>query len=181
MSRPDDESRPVAGRRGVGRTGRRQDLHRRLGSTRGWPATAVQWAQRFDSPAPPGGLTLRASASPPSKTPTSLRRFSISKGGSGGGGMSITPSQSPWSRRKNSISLERWNVSTGCRVALQLGHSRGSVPQTWRMRSRQSGRIARAVTFGGGGMSGGFGEGCFSEVETVGVEAGRCIPRLLFE
>ncbi len=61
-------------------------LHRRLESRRGWPARVVRWARRFDSPAPPGGLTLRAPASPASKTPPIPRRFSMSSGGSGGGG-----------------------------------------------------------------------------------------------
>ena len=35
--------------------------------------------------------------------------------------------------------------------ALQQGHWSGSAPQTRRMRSRQSGRMARAATLGGGG------------------------------
>jgi hypothetical protein len=41
-------------------------------------------------------------------------------------------------------------------VALQHGHCSGSAPQTRRMRSRQSGRMARAVTLGGGGTLGHF-------------------------
>jgi len=52
----------------------------------------------------------------------------MSNGGSGGGGMSMTLSQSPWSRRKNSISPGRKNVSTTFIVALQHGHCSGSVP-----------------------------------------------------
>ena len=48
-------------------------------------------------------------------------------------------------------------VSTTFMVAWQQGHLSGSVPQTRRMRSRQSGRMARAVTLGGGGTKGGLG------------------------
>src|SRR5476651_2136257 len=65
--------------------------------------------------------------------------------------MSMTHSQRPWRRRKNSISPARKKVSTTFMVALQQGHWSGSAPQTRRMRSRQSGRMARAVTLGGGG------------------------------
>ena len=49
-------------------------------------------APRFDSPAPPGGLSLRAPASPTSKTLPIPRRFSISKGGSGATlGLPVSP------------------------------------------------------------------------------------------
>jgi hypothetical protein len=60
-----------------------------------------------------------------SKTTTSLRRFSIS------------------SRRRK--------VRTARMVPLQQGHSEGSPPQTWRMRSRQRGRMSRADCLGGAG------------------------------
>ena len=46
--------------------------------------------------------------------------------------------------------------------------------QTRRMRSRQSGRMARAVTLGGGGTTGGFAAGCFSQASvSVGFIAAR--------
>lgn len=77
---------------------------RRLESRRGWPAKEVRWTRRIDSPAPPGGLTLRAPASPASKTPPLPRCFSMSKGGSGGGGRLMRASQRPRRRRKNSTS-----------------------------------------------------------------------------
>ena len=82
-------SRPACQSRGAGRTGRRLAPHHRRESIRGWPAAAVRWARRVDSPAPFGGLSLRAPASPASKTPPLPRRFSMSKGGSGGGGMAM--------------------------------------------------------------------------------------------
>ena len=61
-----------------------------------------------------------------SKTPTSLRRFSISS-----------------CRRK---------VRTGFLMPLQQGHSKGSPPHTRRMRSRHRGRMSRALHLGGAGM-----------------------------
>ena len=82
-------SRPACQSRGAGRTGRRMAPHRRGESIREWPTTAVRWARRFDSPAPFGGLSLRAPASPASKTPPLPRRFSMSKGGSVSGGMAM--------------------------------------------------------------------------------------------
>ena len=48
------------------------------------------------------------------------------------------------------------------------------------MRSRQSGRMARAVTLGGGGMIGGLGVTGFSTSVFSG-GGRRDIPRLLFE
>ena len=78
------------------------------------------------------------------------------EGRSGSGGMPMIPSQSPWSRRKNWISPGRKKVSKTFMVPLQHGHWSGSAPQTRRMRSRQSGRMARAVTLGGGGTTGGL-------------------------
>ena len=96
----------------------------------------------------PCGLRL----SPASKTPPLPRCFSISKGGSGGGGRLMRASQRPRRRRKNSTSPRRTIVSTRFIVPWQLGHLRGLAPQTLRMRSRQSGRMARAVAFGGAGM-----------------------------
>ena len=101
-----------------------------------------------------------------------LRRGSLgsmSKGGSGGGGMSMTPSQSPCSRRKNSISPGRKKVSTTFMVPLQHGHWSGSAPQTQRNEGRAKGEIAQAVTLGGGGMMGGFAPGCFSSRPRVSV------------
>jgi hypothetical protein len=103
------------------------------------------------------------------------------EGRSGGGGMPMILSQSPWSRRKNSISPARKKVSTTFIVALQEGHWSGSAPQTRRMRSRQSGRMARAVTLGGGGTMGGLAAGCFSPTGSVSAAVGRGMPRLLFE
>jgi hypothetical protein len=82
-------SRPACRSRGAGRTGRRLAPHRRRESIPGSPATAARWARRFDSPAPFGGLSLRAPASPASKTPPRPRRFSMSKDGAGGGGMAM--------------------------------------------------------------------------------------------
>ena len=66
-------------------------------------------------------------------------KVSMSKGGSGGGGRSMTPSQSPWRRRKNWTSAGRTMVPTHCMVACQQGHWRGSAPRRLRMRPRQSG------------------------------------------
>ena len=82
-------SRPACQSRGAGRTGRRLAPHRRRESIRGWPGTVARWARRFDSPAPFGGLSLRAPASRPSKTPPLPRRFSMSKDGAGDGGMAM--------------------------------------------------------------------------------------------
>ena len=59
-------------------------------SKRGWPAKVDQWARSFESPAPPRGLTLRAPAWPAFKTPPIPRRFSMWKGGAGGGGRLIS-------------------------------------------------------------------------------------------
>jgi len=80
-------------------------------------------------------------------------RLSISKGGGGGRGKCTTPSQSPCRRRKNSTSSQR---STGRMIFIvpwQQGHSRGSPPQTCRMRSRHKGRMSRALRLGGGATS----------------------------
>ena len=77
---------------------------------------------------------------------------SMSKGGGGGRGSVTIPSQRPWRRRKNSISSRRMTLRTGFIVPLQQGHCSGSPPQTWRIRSRQSGRMSRADCFGGAGM-----------------------------
>ena len=78
-------------------------------------------------------------------------------------------------------SLGRKTGSTTFMVPLQHGHWSGSAPQTRRMRSRQSGRMARAVTLGGGGMIGGFATGCFSSADSVSAADERGVPRLLFE
>ena len=127
---------------------------RRLGSSLGWLARVGGWVRRFDSPAPHGGLTLRAPASPASKTPPIPRRFSTSKGGSGGGGRLMRASHRPRRRRKNWISSGRTMVWMRRRVPWQHGHFSGSVPQTRRMRSRHKGRMARAVALGGEGERG---------------------------
>jgi len=57
-----------------------------------------------------------------------------------------------WRRRKNSMASGRVMDSTRRRVPWQQGHLRGSTAHTDWMRSRQSGRMARAVVFSGGGM-----------------------------
>ena len=62
-----------------------------------------------------------------SKTPTSLRCFSISSG-------------------RKMVSMRRM-------VPWQHGHFRGSAPQMRRMRSRHKGRVARAVALGGAGWT----------------------------
>ena len=66
-------------------------------------------------------------------------------------------SHKPRRRSKNSTSPRRRMVSTRFIVPWQQGHLRRSAPQTLRMRSRQSGRVARAVVaravvLGGAGM-----------------------------
>ena len=88
--------------------------------------------------------------------------------GSGGGGMLMRPSQSPWSRRKNSTASGRLMDSMRRREPRPHGHWRGSVAQTDWIRSRQRGRMARAVVFSGVGMrriwtavAGGFSAGGF--------------------
>jgi len=51
-----------------------------------------------------------------------------------------------------SISPRRMTLRTGFMMPLQHGHSSGSPPQTWRIRSRQRGCMSRADCFGGAGM-----------------------------
>ena len=80
-------------------------------------------------------------------------RFSMSKGGGGGQGKHTKPSHSPWRRRKNSTSLRRSTSRLIFIVRRQQGHSRGSTPQTCRMRSRHKGRVMRALRLGGGSTS----------------------------
>ena len=85
-----------------------------------------------------------------------------------------------------SISSRRMTLRTGFMVPLQQGHSRGSPPQTLRIRSRHSGRMSRADCFGGagtrrisaGGVSGGrsvFG----GRMMRSGMRG--CWPRVLLE
>ena len=93
----------------------------------------------------------------------------------------MTASQISLRRRKNSISAGRLKVSMALMMPLQRVHRSGSAPQTLRMRSRQSGRMARAVTFCGGGTMGVFGAGCFSPMGSTSAMFRRGRPRLLFE
>jgi hypothetical protein len=76
---------------------------------------------------------------------------SMPKGGLGGGGMSMMPSHRPQRWRKNSIYSGRFKAPESFMGALQQGHWSGSAPQTLRMRSRQRGRMERALCFGGAG------------------------------
>ena len=76
---------------------------------------------------------------------------SMSKGGGGGRGSWMMPSQRPWRRRKNSTCSGRLTAPASFMGALQHGHWRGSAPQTLRIRSRQRGRMERADCLGGAG------------------------------
>ena len=52
-----------------------------------------------------------------------------------------------------SICSRRMTWRTGFMVPLQQGHSSGSPPHTWRIRSRQREPMSRADCFGGAGIS----------------------------
>ena len=64
---------------------------------------------------------------------------------------------------------------------LAAGALKRAPPQTRRMRSRQSGRMARAVTLGGGGTMGGLGVVGLSSSDSTLAMFRRGMPRLLLE
>jgi hypothetical protein len=95
---------------------RRGIRHRLLESRRGPPARKVRWARRIDSPAPLGGLSLRAPASPASKTPPIPRRFEASITRI----LALAPGSHPYRHRDgdNGLRSDSWESSSNANIAI---------------------------------------------------------------